>query len=234
MRATLLIPLVFLVVAAPAYADDQADPAATARQEANGKATAFLREKRPGAALGVLDAIMPAVDAEVAETRKKSLAFCSTSLTEALIYSMLGTKVKKDAVVLGRDVCDTYYVYAFALMDVGRIAEAITVWEKLTALAPMHSAYFSELGFAYRTNKQIEKAVAAYKQAVDFANMAGDKTVENFERGRALRGLGFIKVDLGDLDAGEKYYREALKFDPENVTTKAELKYIADQRVKKK
>ena len=48
----------------------------------------------------------------------------------------------------------------------------------------------------------------------------------------ALRGIGYSHVELGDLDAAERAYRESLEVEPGNTLAQGELDYIQQERKK--
>lgn len=71
------------------------------------------------------------------------------------------------------------------------------------------------------------EALADYRlalQLVDrYPSNAGMKAI-------ALRGLGYILVELGDLPGAERAYQDSLTADPDNALAKRELQYIRDRQ----
>ena len=47
---------------------------------------------------------------------------------------------------------------------------------------------------------------------------------------RALRGMGYNKIEMGDLDAAENLFRQSQEYDPGSEAAKVELGYIARKK----
>ena len=103
-----------------------------------------VREHRPQAALDRLTPVIAAYEADHAtETRR---IYCGTSMQEAILYAGMGTRDKVGAVVLLPGYCTALYLKGYALVDLGRIAEAKVMYERLLTLAPMDAQYRTEYG----------------------------------------------------------------------------------------
>ncbi len=50
------------------------------------------------------------------------------------------------AVVIAPRYCTALYMKGYALVDLGRVAEAKAIYERLLALAPMYAQYQTEYG----------------------------------------------------------------------------------------
>jgi Flp pilus assembly protein TadD len=57
-----------------------------------------------------------------------------------------------------------------------------------------------------------------------------DQARKNGELGRALRGKGFVLVELGKLDEAEAMYRRCLAIDPADTKAANELRYVQSRR----
>jgi tetratricopeptide (TPR) repeat protein len=127
--------------------------------------------------------------------------------------------------VLDAETCNALYLRAFAFTELGRRADAVEALEQLTALSPDYPRYFVELAYAYRAQGDKAKALATYSHAAD----ARPETREANRRyhGAALRGIGYLLVDKGDLSGAEKAYRASLIDDPDNKIATSELAMIA-------
>jgi tetratricopeptide (TPR) repeat protein len=203
-------------------------------QAAIATARDLIRQHRAGEALDVLAPVITDFDGQVAAAKAKGMVFCAADFTEALLYSGMSAKKKKAGIVLGREVCEAYFLEAFALTDLDRKDEALAALERLTALSPMHAHYFVELGFAYRASGNPAKAREAYQHAHDVAGLSGDDAQAKLLRAAALRGLGYIAIDQGDLDEAEKLYRKSLEDDPDSAIAKSELEFIASKRAEQR
>jgi len=98
--------------------------------------------------------------------------------------------------------------------------------EQLTALSPDYPRYFVELAYAYRAGGDKAKALATYTRA---AAIASKPDMARY-RAAALRGIGYLLVDKGDLAGAEKAYRASLSDDPASQIAANELKFIARKR----
>lgn len=217
------------LVAVQAKAQDNAGEAETATVR---QAMQLLHDKQPDRVIEVLAPLLARFDDRIGEAQDKGMAFCSPSMMEAILYSGMSASLKKDSVVFGREVCEAYFINAYALMETGKKAEALAMLQRLTALAPMHGHYFVELGYAYRVNGRNADAKAAYTSALEHADFAEDETSKKFVRASARRGLGYLLVEEGDLAGAEKAYKASLKDEPNSPVAKSELQFIAEQRKK--
>jgi len=96
----------------------------------------------------------------------------------------------------------------------------------LTQLSPDYPRYFVELAYAYRAGGDKSSAMETYRHAADLASAPGQQKY----RAAALRGIGNLLVDKGDLEGGEKAYRDSLSDEPQNKVALGELQYIARKR----
>lgn len=81
--------------------------------------------------------------------------------------------------------------------------------------------------------KNWAKAKEAFEKAEDNAPLASDESKAEV-LGRARRGLGFVFVELGQLDKAEQKYQQCLADDPKDTKAAAELEYVRGLRAKAK
>jgi tetratricopeptide (TPR) repeat protein len=122
---------------------------------------------------------------------------------------------------------------AYALQDLGRIGEAKSAVKMALELSPWNSQYLSELGNIYQHEKSWLKAKETFEAAEEHAQLAPDDTKAG-ELARARRGLGYVFVELGQLDEAEKKYRQCLAADPKDAKAAKELEYVRGLRTKGK
>lgn len=230
MRKSVMVgTMAFVVLAATnAIAQDDAPDMREADKALNAQAFAAIQEKHPGRALDLLAPSIARYDAQVQQSRKDGMAFCGTSPTEVILYAALPAAQKENGVVYGAEVCDSYFFRAFALMDLGRKADALAALQALTALSPMHGQYFIELGYAYRVNGQNDKAMAAYRSALQYAELEQDDAVKKRVRAGARRGIGYMLVEQRDLIGARKAYEQSLEDEPSSTVARSELQFIAE------
>lgn len=140
---------------------------------------------------------------------------------------------KNELVLVTSTWCTALWAKGYTLVDVKRIDQALPYLERAVAMAPEHSHYLSELGYAYQALRLWDKSYAAYERAAKGAeSYEGDK--RNAEISRAWRGMGFVLIELGKLDEAEALFNKCLELDPDDAKARNELDYIAEQRAKAK
>lgn len=202
----------------------------TARSAQIDAAAASIKAGRPQEAIDTLTPVIAAYEAEHASDKRHQ--FCGMSTVETLTYMTIPSENKLGAVAYGPDYCNALYLKGYALIDLGRIAEARVFYERVVALAPMHAHFITELGQSYRYEKNWPKMLETCLHAEEMVAFAGQDN-ENREKALAWHCQGYALSELGRLDEAEKRYRDSLALDPEDAVAKNELQYIAQQRAKK-
>ena len=186
-----------------------------------------------GRADDALAAITPVIDAyQHGYADEKRRIYCSITPAQTLLSLLEAAHDKVDAVAVDESLCLAHYIRGYALVDLGRVAEAQAEFEGLVAMAPHNARYVFELANTHRMQKHYDVAMKGYQQAADLASMAPEGR-EKIERGIAWRQIGWIYVEQGDFEKGEAMYRKCLDLDPNDKKAQAELEYIARHRGKK-
>lgn len=176
----------------------------------------------------VLAITQPAFDRQLEREKDSSrLWFCGHGTAETLLYAAMGAKDHKAATVLLPDACDALFLRAYALINLQRLPEARSQLETLTRMAPFFSQYAVEYAFSVRASGDLDRALELYRNAAELASAKLTGQEEKHERATALRGVGFILTEKGDLDGAEKSYRDSLKDEPDSEVARHELTYIA-------
>jgi tetratricopeptide (TPR) repeat protein len=126
------------------------------------------------------------------ETRR---IYCGTSLQEAILYAGMGARDKVGAVVLLPGYCTALYLKGYALVDLGRIAEAKAMYERLLTLAPMDAQYRTEYGQLIRLEKDWPRMLAICTRAEEDAGIA-EPGIKSVQQGAALRCQGYALIEL--------------------------------------
>ena len=188
-----------------------------------------VRLHQPQAALDILTPVLATYEADHAkETRR---IYCGMSLQETLLYLTLAAKDKVAPVALPPGYCTALYLKGYALVDLGRVAEAKAIYERLMVLAPMYAQYQTEYGQLIRLEKDWPHMLAICTQASEAARIA-DPAIRPMQQGAALRCQGYALTELHRYDEAEKRYRDALALNPNDALSQPELRYIAEQRAK--
>lgn len=145
----------------------------------------------------------------------------------------MAAKDKTSAVILPPGYCTALYLKGYALVDLGRVAEAKAIYERLLVLAPIYAQYQTEYGQLIRLEKDWPRMLAICTKAGEAARIA-DPAIKPMQEGAALRCQGYALTELHRFDAAEARYRAALAIDPHDAKAQNELRYIAEQRAKAK
>lgn len=188
----------------------------------------LIHDGRPADAIKQLDEVIAANDARYRDLGRD--IYCTRTTTEAVLYMGMSGAAKRDAVAIDPTWCDAIFYKGFALIDVGRPAEARKWLERAVAMAPNNAHYGNELAESYKTERNWEKAYALFEKAAGDARTFSPDNRKSAELGRALRGMGFVRIETGQLDEAQKYFEDSLKIDPNNPNARSELQYIAEQR----
>jgi Flp pilus assembly protein TadD len=204
------------------------------------EARALIDAKKPQPAIEKCDKVIASFKAHYGKSKSK--IYCAQTSAESLGYLLLAAAAmdkgefdaaKKDAIVLSSTWSTAYFLKAYALQDLRRIAEAKSVLQLALELSPWNSRYLSELGSIYVLEKNWANAREAFAKAEDQAPTASDESRAEV-LARARRGLGYVFVELGQLDEAEKKYRQCLAADPKDKKAAAELEYVRGLQAKAK
>ncbi|WP_294309284.1 hypothetical protein [uncultured Sphingomonas sp.] len=188
-----------------------------------------VRAHQPQAAIDILTPVLAAYDADHAnETRR---IYCGMSVQETILYAGMAAKDKTSAVILPPGYCTALYLKGYALVDLGRVAEAKAIYERLLVLAPIYAQYQTEYGQLIRLEKDWPRMLAICTKAGEAAAIA-DPAIRPMQQGAALRCQGYALVELHRYDEAEKRYRDALALNANDAVAQHELGYIAQQRAK--
>jgi len=121
---------------------------------------------------------------------------------------------------------DATFHKASAYIEIKKLDKAKVWVKKAMKLLPKASTYVTELAFIYQSEKNLIKALQVYKKAEDIAR--SDLDYQDNQRGlsRAIRGEGFILIEMGRLKEAKEHFNEALKINPNDSSALHELKYI--------
>ncbi len=179
------------------------------------------------AAIEQCDQIISAFEAHYAGQR----VYCGRTPAETLGVLLKAATEKEKAIAISTKWSDAYFLKGFALQDLKRIGEAKAAMQSALRLAPFNSRYLAELGTIYQLEKDWPKAQATFQEAEDNAKLSPDD-MKAYDLGRARRGLGYVFVELGQLDEAEKKYQECLTADANDAAAQRELEYVRQLKAK--
>jgi tetratricopeptide (TPR) repeat protein len=232
----LLAASILLCQALPSHAAADSPPAASARadeaeqQQQVDAAAKLLQQGKPAEAIDGVDKVI--AHFEALRKDKTDVAYCARSPAESLVYLLQAAKDKAPASVYGPAWCDAYFLRGYALIELGRTGEARAALERAVQLAPREAHYRSELAELYAREKNWNEALAAFDASATVAEESVEKERKNAELGRALRGKGYVLVELGRLDEAGAMYRRCLALDPADRKAMNELRYVQSRQQK--
>lgn len=217
--------------AVPSYAESVSESKTTAREN-DAKQTQILnagakllKEQCPAEAIeDYFDKVIASYEAMYPAGAKAT--YCARSPTESLLYLMQSAADKKDSVVIGPAWCDAYFLRAYGLIDLGRYAQARDSLEKAIAMSPKNAHYLSELASLYRRENEWKEALTKYEIAAQLARDFSPPESKVIELGEALRGKGYVLVELGRLKEAEATYKQCLEINSADKAATGELGYV--------
>jgi len=191
----------------------------------------LIDSNKPETAIENCDKVITAFKARYEDGKQK--IYCARTSPESLGYLLQAANETTKAVVLSSTWANAYFMKAYALQDLRRMAEARTNVQLALGLSPFNSQYLSELGQIYQLEKNWPKARQQFESAEDHAKLSPEEA-QAMELGRARRGVAYVFVELGKLDEAEQKYQQCLAADPNDKKAKRELEYVRGLRAKGK
>ncbi len=188
----------------------------------------MVNKGQPAIAVAMLDKLIPRLEKRYAHPGQQ--IYCGQSQTEVLAYMLTAAADKRSAVAVDAELCSAYFHRAYANVDLGKLDNAQADLERALALAPKNPHYLSEMAALHTRRHEFNEALALYHQALDLAPTFSAEGRANAEQGVALRGIGYVLVELGNLDEAEAAYRRCLEIDPDDRKAQGELEYIQGVR----
>lgn len=233
--ATCLAAFILMATSAAANAEPMSPEAA---REAVGKAIGELRKQNPA---GVLPLVEPVVVA-LQDRQKEKNAVCADDAAQSLALMVmqatasdkLPKEQRRDAVAVDSAFCLAPFLKGFALIDLHRWDDAEPMLRLASESAPLNAQYRNEYAEWFKAMKQWQKAHDVFAEAYDLGQWESDEGARKFNQARALRGMGFTEIEMGDLDKAEESFRKSLELIPNHEGAKSELQYIANLRKKGK
>lgn len=236
---TLLVAAALLIGVQPLAAQAPASPvpsfvtveAGRPHSEELAKAVDLLLRGKPAEAEKMFSAIIAAFESghDAAVPYR-----CAYSDTAAATIEYTTRELKGKPFILGGDVwCTALWGKGFALIDLNRSDEAGTYLARSVAMAPLEGHYINEYAEWYKSRHDWMTSYNLFERAwqTEDHDPKGDK---RRIAARALRGMAYNMIELGDLDQAEKLYKQSLDYEPEaEAKVNAELQFIAQKRAKR-
>jgi tetratricopeptide (TPR) repeat protein len=225
MTGLLVAAMLTAVPMAAAGQDKDRDSAASATI---GQAFSAIQAGDPARALATVEPVVVSFDKEFSSEKRH--IFCSQTAEQDGYYMTTADGGADNVRLVTVTWCQALYVKAFALVDLERLDDAQSAFERLVAFAPKHARYINELAYVLLKKKQWQRSIETYTSAEAAAAFTPER--RDYERCVSFRGIGYDLVELGRLDDAEAAYRKCLAIIPDEPKSLGEIEYIKEQRKK--
>jgi Flp pilus assembly protein TadD len=236
--ARMVVAAVLLALVLPSPARSQAAPPASTGEDAKVSqqlvdGVRLMQSKKSAEAIQIFDSVAAGYESKYKD--KNTKYYSARSPAETLFYTLdAATSNKGSATVVSGNWGYAYYLKAYALLDLGRVAEAKAQLQRAVTLSPQNSQFLSELGHVYQLEKNWQTALQIFQRAESAAKEFSPANARNGELGRAWRGMGFAYVELNRLDDAEAMYRQCLELDKNDAAAMRELRYVQGVKARAK
>lgn len=210
----------------PTVVSAQQQPAAD-REALLTQAITAMSQRRLNDSLQLSETIISAFDAEYGKSDK--LIFCAENSKQMIILLARAAALKKDGETLNMTWCTALFLKGFVLIDLNRAADAKPFLARAAEMAPLDAHFLNEYAEWHKSARQWQDAYDWFEKARD----ASEYSADEFRKGhqaRSLRGMGFVTIELGDLEKASKFFKDSLELVPNHPAALSELKYIEDLR----
>jgi len=221
----LVAGMLALVPTAASGQDKDRDSAASATI---GQAFSAIQSGDPARALATVEPVVASLEKEYSDEKRH--IFCSQTAEQDGYYLTTADGGADNVRLVTVTWCQALYVKAFALVDLDRLDDAQSAFERLVTFAPKHSRYLNELAYVFLKKKDWKHSIEAYANAEAAASFTPER--RDYERCVSFRGIGYDLVELGRLDDAEAAYRKCLAIIPDEPKSLGEIEYIKEQRKK--
>jgi len=189
----------------------------------------YLQLKQPAAAIPHFDSVISSFEANFHDPA--TAYFSARTQKESIYYMMNAAKLtsgqKKRAEALSSEWAYAYFYKSYVLTELGRYPESLANLKKAIDLSPQNSQFISELAYLYQTQKNWTTALDLFNVSASAAMDYSPSDTRDAELSKALRGVGYVYVELGRLDEAEAMYRNCLEINPNDAAASDELRYVS-------
>ena len=226
MRFRFAWMLALLAVAGPALAAEQPP------RPSEADIVAAIQAGTPQKAVDMADQLIAAYEARY--LKPNALDYCGRTAEEnaAIAAIGMGKAITTGIHAIHMDPpewCAAHFLKGYALIDLHQPERAEAELKTATEMAPFNAHYLNEYAELFKTRHDWQTAYQLFRRAADAAQYTPAEE-RNKVKARSLRGVGYAKIEMGNLDDAEMFDRQALELEPGNPGTLNELKYIAQRK----
>jgi tetratricopeptide (TPR) repeat protein len=118
-----------------------------------------------------------------------------------------------------------YYYLGYIQIEAGDLPGAVRYLEEGIRLEPTSARLKCEKGQALIRLSRQREALTVYQEVLDMQGFLSPA-----DRALALRGRGYVLIEMDQLDQAEQAFQASLTIEPESSVARNELAYIAQQR----
>lgn len=181
---------------------------------------------KPASAIDKADELIAAFNVRHA---KRAHACAETQEQAEALAKKNDAEVTMELTIVGPAWCDGYFYKGYALIDLGRGREALPWLQLAHDRAPLNAHYTNELAEWFKAQKDWKRSFGLFEEALKSAETAPEGQRALY-KARALRGMGFNKIEMGQLDEAETLFNQSLTYQPDSPAAANELKYIKQIR----
>lgn len=222
-RHTIIASAVCLIATPAAAADPMTDAQV---KELSAAIFNDIIAGKPAVAIDKADQLIAAFNVRQA---KRALACAESHEQAEALAKKNDAEVTMELTIVGPAWCDGYFYKGYALIDLGRGREALPWLQLAHDRAPLNAHYTNELAEWFKAQRDWQRSFGLFEEALKSADTAPEGQRAPY-KARALRGMGFNKIEMGQLDDAERLFNESLTYQPDSPAAANELKYIKQMR----
>ena len=166
-------------------------------------------------------------------TDKKEVFYSPRTEKEKEIFLKKASSTSKKIVLLSSILPEAHYYKAYAQIGMKKLNDAESTLNEALSMSPYNSKYTSELGLIYLMRKNWKQALNIYKRAEKYAQNYSPKSEVKQELIKAMRGVGYSLIEIGELNEAEKKFNSLLRLDSKDKIALNELGYIQEKKQEK-
>jgi len=219
-----------MAAAAPPQAGDNPDPVLARHTAMMAQVSDLLKAKRASEALPIAAQVIQETDARLSGEKRH---IYSGQSTDMVLANMLAAAAQnQEAVDVGPPLGSALFAEGFALIEIGRIAEAGAFLDRAVDVSPNNPQYLCEAAAWHAGQKELDAARDLYRRCAASSNFAPAAAERARMLATAERGQGYVLIEQGRYDEAETIYRQRLKAEPGDEKARNELRYIQSRREK--
>ncbi|MCJ2185918.1 tetratricopeptide repeat protein [Novosphingobium beihaiensis] len=181
------------------------------------KAFDLIRSGRQAKAVRLFDKVIASADRSLAGDSRARL--CRSDRTVSAAHP-------DHVVLVDSALCDAHFGKGYALIDLGRGDLAEGELRKAMQMAPGNAHFANEYAELFKSRREWQKSYDAFAHAWAIADK--DKAGPDADlAARALRGMGYTRMQMGDLEAAKRLFVQSQSYAPDSQAAKIELGTIA-------